>query len=49
MEFKMEEEEKNKKVKKNRGRFGIRIVAAILALLMVFSVTISLIYYLLNM
>ena len=45
----MEKEEINKKVKKNRVRFGIRIVAAILALLMVFSVTISLIYYLLNM
>ena len=43
------EEDNNKKTKRYKGRWGIRIVAAILALLMIFSVTISLIYYLLNM
>ena len=43
------EEEKNRKVKKNKGEFWVRIVAAVLAILMMFSVTISLIYYLLNM
>jgi len=46
--FKMEEET-NKKAKKNNGRFWIRIIASILAILMVFSVAISFIYYLLNM
>ena len=43
------EEEKNKKIKKNNGRFWVRIVAAVLAILMIFSVAISFIYYLLNM
>ena len=43
------ENEKNKKVKKNNGRFWVRMISAILAILMVFSVAISFIYYLLNM
>ena len=43
------EEEKKKKVKRNNGRFWVRIISAILAILMIFSVAISFIYYLLNM
>ena len=44
----MENKSEKTKIKKNKGQLAVRIMASFMAIIMIFSVGISLVYYLMG-
>lgn len=44
----MKNNEEKTKIKRNKGEFAVKIMAGLMAMLMIFSVGVSLIYYLMG-